>query len=204
MVKLLANGFLHLTKVSELVLATPKLAKNIEQVAHSSPSRHSADGFGKYEISEHISTCFTCISKHLPIENQLTLLLKDVYAFSVKEIMLILDKTEGQVKYLLQSGRQTMTDIFDRRCALVNKNGICHQCSELNGWLNPKQEQQAAKMAIQMHREAATANKEELYALRTKLVSAIDPLKSAGHELQEVLMDCNRMAMKEDTFEAGN
>ena len=33
--------------------------------------------------------------------------------FSVAEICLILEKTEGIVKYLLQDGRKTMMDIFD-------------------------------------------------------------------------------------------
>ncbi|CAN5587551.1 hypothetical protein BH11BAC3_BH11BAC3_06990 [soil metagenome] len=57
------------------------------------------------------------------------ILLKDVYDFSVNEICNILDKTEGVIKYLLQDGRKIMTDIFENRCALVNKNGVCHQCS---------------------------------------------------------------------------
>jgi RNA polymerase sigma-70 factor, ECF subfamily len=56
-------------------------------------------------------------------------MLKDVYDFSVREICLIVEKTEGVVKYLLQDGRKIMADIFDHRCALVNKNGVCHQCS---------------------------------------------------------------------------
>ena len=173
-----------------LVMNNPVLANSIEHVASNSP-------YGTYDIKEHIDTCFTCISKNLPIENQIALLLKDIYDFTVKEIMVILDKTEGVVKYQLQSARKTMTDIFDRRCALVNKNGVCHQCSELNGWLNPKQNQQAAKMKIQLVRDAERKDKAVLYQMRTELVKAIDPLRSSGQALQEVLMNCNRMAMKE-------
>ena len=36
-----------------------------------------------------------------------------------------------------------------------------------------------------------------LFKLRTNLIKAIDPLKSEGNELQEILLDCNRMAMGE-------
>ena len=173
-----------------LVFDNPALAQHLEHVAQSSP-------YGTYEIKEHIDTCFTCIGKNLPIENQVTLLLKDVYDFSVREIMNILDKTEGQVKYYLQAARQAMTATFDQRCALVNKRGTCHQCSELNGWFNPKQNQQEAKMKIRLHSDAAKLDKEKLFNLRTQLIKAIDPLKSSGNALQEALMDCNRMAMGE-------
>jgi RNA polymerase sigma-70 factor (ECF subfamily) len=177
-------------QAKELVLSQPELAGRIERVAQVS-------AYGSYEIREHISTCFTCIAKNLPIENQLALLLKDVYDFSIKEIMDILDKSDGQVKFLLQKGRQFMTDIFDRRCALVNKEGICHQCSELNGWFNPKQNQQEAKLKIKMVREAEKTDKKALYRMRTNLIKAIDPLRSNGNELQEILLDCNRIAMGE-------
>jgi RNA polymerase sigma-70 factor (ECF subfamily) len=111
--------------------------------------------------------------------------------------MQLLDRTEGVVKYLLQDARCTMTDIFDQRCALVNKNGVCHQCSELNGWFNPKQNQQEALMKIEWVRDADKYNREQLFTLRAALVSGIDPLRSAGSELQEVLLHCNRVAMGE-------
>lgn len=111
---------------------------------------HQTSANAQYEIKEHIATCFTCISKNLPIENQIVLLLKDVYDFTVPEIEKILDKTEGVVKYLLQHARKTMTDIYDRRCALVNKSGVCHQCSELNSWFNPKQNQQEELMKLEL------------------------------------------------------
>lgn len=191
MLQVFLKGNIYFSQqAKELVLADPQLTRRIEQVHRHSPH-------GSYEISEHISTCFTCISKNLPIENQVTLLLKDVYDFSVPEIMQIIDKTEGQVKYYLQLGRKTMADIFERRCALINKNGVCHQCSELNGWFNPKQDQHEAKLSIKLAKDTANADKMALFKMRTDLVKAIDPLRSTGNELQEILMDCNRMAMEE-------
>lgn len=179
-------------QAKDLVMGDPRLAASIELTAQTSP-------YGTYEIREHISTCFACIGKTLPIENQVALLLKDVYDFRVAEIMQIMERTEGVIKYLLQTARKTMTKIFAHRCALVNKNGVCHQCSELNGWLNPKQAQQAAKLKIAMVRAADESDQRVLYRMRTELVKAIDPLQSPGHELQEVLMDCNRQAMSEPT-----
>jgi RNA polymerase sigma-70 factor, ECF subfamily len=156
-----------------------------------------ASGEGAYDMKEHIDFCFTCISKTLPIENQVALILKDIYDFSVKEIEQILDKTEGVVKHLLIDARKTMTQIFDHRCALVNKNGVCNQCSELNGVHNPKQNQQEALMKLELVKASKKFNREELYDLRTTLVKSIDPLRSRGADLQDVIMKCTRKAIGE-------
>ena len=177
-------------QAKELVRQDAGLARSIEALAQENPTE-------PYEIREHIDTCFTCIGKTLPIEQQIALMLKDVYGFSVREIEQILDKTEGVVKYLLQKARGTMTDIFARRCALVNKAGVCHQCSELNGWLNPRQNQQEALLKLQLVREAETGDQAHLYRLRTALIRHLDPLQTSGHALQELLLSCNRQAMGE-------
>lgn len=178
------------TQAKELVINNESIQNEIQRV-------NAISEFGKFEIREHIDTCFTCMAKNLPIENQIAVILKDIYDFQISEIMIILKKSEGQTKYLLQLGRKILTDIFERRCALVNKNGVCNQCSELNGWFNPKQNQQEAKMKIRMHRDANKSGTKALFKLRLDLVKHINPLRSEGNELQEVLLNCNRMAMGE-------
>ena len=90
-----------------------------------------------------------------------------------------------------------MADIFDHRCALVNKNGVCHQCSELNGWFNPKENQQQTLVALDLVKGCRKYNRHELYRIRATLVKAIDPLRSEGADLEEMLMKCNRMVMRE-------
>jgi RNA polymerase sigma-70 factor (ECF subfamily) len=178
-------------KAKQLVIHDASLREEIIAV-------HRQASHGQYEIKEHIDTCFTCIGKHLPIENQVALILKDVYDFPVAEICMIMEKSEGTVKYLLQDGRKVMMDIFDQRCALINKQGVCHQCAELNGWFNPKQDQQQALMQLDLVKGSTKYNREELYAMRATLVSAIDPLRSDGADLQEILMKCNVLAMEKE------
>lgn len=178
-------------QAKRLVLENDMLRNEISKL-------HETGADARYDMKEHIDTCFTCIAKNLPVENQVALMLKDVYDFSVAEICLILDRSEGTVKYLLQDGRKTMTTIFDHRCALVNKNGVCHQCSELNGWFNPKENQQQALMKLDLVKGSGKYNREELYELRATLVKAIDPLRSKGANLQDLLLKCNRMAMGEE------
>ncbi len=72
------------------------------------------------------------------IEQQLALMLADIYDFKVIEISEILNVTAGVVKHLLHDARTTMESIFEHRCALINKQGVCHQCSELNGLITLK------------------------------------------------------------------
>jgi|GEM_PF-7092302 len=67
----------------------------------------------------------------------------------------------------------------------------------MKGWFNPKQNQQEERMKIQLVEDAEKLDTKALFQLRSNLVKHIDPLKSDGHALQEVLLNCNRMAMGE-------
>ena len=145
---------------------------------------HQTSLQGVFELNEHINFCFTCIGKTLPIEQQIALLLKEIYDFKVVEVAEILQATEGVVKHLLFNGRQTMIKIFEKRCSLINKKGICHQCSELNGIFNPLHETQKELMKIEMVKQATKSNTEELLDLRIKIVKSIDPYNTSGAELQ--------------------
>jgi RNA polymerase sigma-70 factor (ECF subfamily) len=151
----------------------------------------------QFEIREHITFCFSCISKSLPLEQQLALLLKEVYAFKVSEIAAILDNTEAMIKYYLYTSRTKMMDIYDGRCALINKEGVCHQCSELNGIYNPKQQFQQEAMKIEMVKEAGLADRERLFDLRMKIVQAIDPFESGAADLQLHHLEHNRRLMED-------
>lgn len=176
-------------EAKRLVMENPSLSEKILLTRKESPS-------GVYEVKEHIDTCFTCMAKNLPIEKQIALILKDIYDFSTKEIALILDKTYPSVKHMVSSSRETLSDIYENRCALVNKNGVCHQCKELNQWLNPFDDHE--KKIKTVMQELSSPNKENLYELRTQLIKAIDPLQTSGFQLQEVLLRCNRIAMGEE------
>jgi RNA polymerase sigma-70 factor, ECF subfamily len=171
-------------------LANPYTAEAFFAVHQQSP-------YGAYDIREHIDFCFTCIGKTLPIAQQVALLLKDVYNFSVADIGEVLAETEGVVKHLLHDARRTMSRIFTNRCALVSKTGTCHQCTELNGIFNPAQHQQTELMKLAMMRASHDASEAELYELRAALVQGIDPLNSTGTDLQDAIMRCTRKAIGE-------
>jgi len=151
---------------------------------------------GQFEIKEHIAFCFTCISKSLPLEQQLCVFLKEVYAFKVDEIASILDTNEAMVKYHLHTGRSKMIDVFDGRCALINKEGVCHQCSELNGIFNPKQNTQKELVKISLVKEAEKSDKEHLFDLRMQILQEIDPFESKASALQLHHLEHNRQIME--------
>ena len=151
---------------------------------------------GDFEIKEHISFCFACVSKSLPLEQHLVLLLKEIHGFKVGEIAEITRETEAMVKYYLHQARKKMIAIFDSRCSLINKEGICHQCTELNGIFNPKQDAEEELAKIDMVRKAQDPNKEHLFDLRLQLVEGIDPFESSAAELQLRHLKHNHEVMK--------
>ena len=173
----------------EAALSDPQFFREAMHIRTTSPQ-------GQFEIKEHIAFCFTCIAKSLPLEQQICIFLKEVYEFKVAEIMHIMDTTEAMVKYYLHTGRQKMISVFDNRCALINKEGICHQCSELNGIFNPQQKTQEELVKIEMARQAGKQGKEHLFDLRMQVVQGIDPFQSGAAELQLHHLEYNRKVME--------
>jgi len=144
---------------------------------------------GKFVIREHINYCFSCVNKTLLLTHQICLLLKEVYDFKINEITLITGLSEGKVKHTLADARKDMVRIFKKQCALVNKNGTCHQCTGLNGHYNPEQDAQMEANKIKMVRESRNKNYQELLDLRLQLVKAIDPLQAEGTDLHNYLIE---------------
>lgn len=141
-----------------------------------------------FDIREHIGMCFTCLSKTLPLHQQVCLMLKDIYDFKVSEVASITGLSLGVVKHALADARSTMQEIFHQRCSLVNKQGACYQCTELNGIFNPRQKEQEALQGISMAALKDNADVKTLFKLRTKLVKAIDPFHGKGSMLHNSLL----------------
>ena len=173
----------------EGVLSNKKFLQEAMHIRQTSPQ-------GNFEIKEHIAFCFTCVSKSLPLEQHLALLLKEVYGFKIKEIAQILNETEAMAKYYLHVSRGRMIEIFDHRCSLINKQGICYQCTELNGVFNPKQKAQEELVKIEMAREAENKTRQELFDLRMKILQELDPFESGAADLELHHLEHNRQVME--------
>ncbi len=173
----------------EKALENPNYFPEIANIMQT--SSHAA-----FEIKEHINFCLTCVSKSLPLEQQICLLLKEVYDFKVSEIVDILQTTEAMVKYYLHTSRSKMVNIYEGRCTLINKEGTCHQCSELNGIFNPKQNFEIEKNKIEFAKKANDPNREHLLDLRFNIMKEIDPFNSRGSDLQLHHIQHNRQIME--------
>ena len=173
----------------EETLGNRQFFQEAMQIRETSPQ-------GKFEIKEHIAFCFTCVSKSLPLEQHLALLLKEVYGFKVMEIAQIMGQSEAMAKYYLHVSRSRMIDIFDHRCSLINKEGICYQCTELNRIFNPKQSAQEELVKIEMARDAENKSRKELFDLRMKILQELDPFESGAAELQLHHLEHNRQVME--------
>lgn len=173
----------------EKALSNPDYFPEIAQIMQSSPQ-------AAFEIKEHVTFCLTCIAKSIPLEQQICLLLKEIYDFKISEVAEILESNEAMIKYYLHTGRTKMVDIYEGRCALINKNGTCHQCSELNGIFNPKQDFEVEKNKLEFAKKAEDPNREQLLDLRLQIMKEIDPFQSRGAALQLHHIQHNRKIME--------
>jgi RNA polymerase sigma-70 factor (ECF subfamily) len=103
--------------------ASPDLAMEVGGVLMS-PSFH-------YDVKEHVAFCFTCVGRSLDPELQAALLLREVQDLSNQEAAKSLGLTESVFRHRLSEARGAMERTFEGLCALVNKQGVCYQCSGL-------------------------------------------------------------------------
>ena len=165
-----------MTIVKDVHVQNPEIMKTKMNIVNNSPH-------GKFVLHEHLSYCFDCTSKTLLLTNQVCLLLKEVYGFKISEIQLITDLSEGKVKHAIADARKDMQRIFKNKCALINKEGICSQCTGLNKIFNPDQEAQIEANKVKMVKEVGKENYDKLLDLRIEVVRGVDPLQAEGRDL---------------------
>ena len=168
--------------VRDAHVADKTLLKKKFEVAKNSPH-------GTFVMHEHLNYCFSCVSKTLLMEQQICLLLKEIYAFKVSEIMLITDLSEGKVKHAIADSRKILTRIFKHKCVLINKKGVCSQCTGLNNIFNPDQETHIEANKMKIMREKEGKNYEQLLDLRLQMVKSLDPLSGEGIDLHNYLIE---------------
>jgi RNA polymerase sigma-70 factor, ECF subfamily len=154
----------------------------------------------QFEMRDHIDFCFTCMMKTLPLEQQIVLMLSSLYGFRTKEITTIVGKSEASVKHLLHQARHTLKDIFTQRCALVNQQGVCYQCTELNGIFNSKQhnQEEVMKLALVQAAKEDPTDQFRLLDVRLALIRGIDPCGGNRAALHLSHMQMLRAAIQDE------
>jgi len=85
----------------------------------------------RYEVGEHVAYCFSCVGRSLDPEESAAVLLREVFELPNHEAAKVLELSESTFRHRLAAGRRTMETAFDGLCALVGKQGACHQCATL-------------------------------------------------------------------------
>lgn len=183
----------HLAKQNKWLVDAQSISANLhlesEELASKLISIYQSKPEIEYEVKEHISYCFNCMVKTLEVQQQVCLWLKEVYNFKVDEIMSITGLSEGKVKHAIADARKLLTEIFEQKCAFVSKKGVCHQCTQLNGFLNPKQDAREKALKIKMVKEGDNPDKKYLLDLRLKLVQVIDPLNASNKHIHTYFLE---------------
>ena len=161
-----------------------------QQIFESTPEQ-------EYSVKEHLVYCFNCMNKTLEIEQQICLWLKEVYDFKINEIMIITDLSEGKVKHAIANARKNLNKIFEKRCAIVNQNGVCNQCSELTGLLNPKQKVQEKVNQLKLAKKKKSESFQKLLDIRIEMVKSIDPLNSKNTLITTYFLENSEKWVKE-------
>jgi len=172
-------------------LSDPAFRSTVQELVTFTPQT-------QYEIREHIDFCFTCIAKTLPEDQQMALLLRDVYDFSNEEGAQVLGKSIAVFKHLVHNARQTMIRLFEGRCTLINKQGVCYQCSELSDFFRGAEETQRRLAELELKRQDSAEARAKTFDLRLRLIKAIDPLNADGTNFHNFLMRYLREANEYD------
>ena len=85
----------------------------------------------RYEVGEHVAYCFSCVGRSLDPEEGAAVLLAEVFELPHRDAARVLDLSESTFRHHLAAGRRAMETTFDGMCALVGKQGACHQCTTL-------------------------------------------------------------------------
>ena len=167
--------------VRDVHIADPKLFAKKREMLESSPE-------SKFVISEHLNYCFNCTTKTLLLNEQICLWLKEVYQFKISDIMVITELSEGKAKHAIANARKHLVRIFEKKCALINKQGTCSQCTGLNKMYNPKQDEHIEANKLKMVKAQKEKNYQNLLELRLELIKTIDPLSGRTKSLHHYLI----------------
>ncbi len=136
-----------------------------------------------FEIREHIAFCFSCVARTLEPEEQAALMLREVLGFSAREAADILDVTDSVYRHRLSSARSQMCVAFTGLCQLINKTGVCYQCSGLRD--HAPEENRAENLSEITVMPGLDLTPDNLLDARTRIAREADLEKGGTRRLHE-------------------
>jgi len=162
------------------------MRRRLEKLHNSSP--HTS-----FQIREHIDFCFTCMGRTLPPRELASLLLAEVHGFSSEEGAEALGDSGRVFRFRVQQARDTLVDHYETRCALINQQGTCTQCTGLDTLLHgDRRHTEKALFQIGLEPHPDAAERAATFPQRLAIVREIDPLHAEGAKLHDFLMKLTR------------
>jgi len=164
-----------------LQLEAERFAKSPGSEAELKPIEDAlADPASTFDYREHIAFCFACVARTLPPEEQVALMLVDVFGFAYREAARMSGVSEAVLRHRLSAARAAMQDHFHGLCALVNKQGACYQCNVLREAAPPE------RRGVPIQPLAGETAEAKLQA-RLEVVRRADLERGASHRLHDVI-----------------
>ena len=98
-----------------------------------SVGRAFSDPSVSFDVHEHIAFCFGCVGRTLEPEQSVALVLREVLGLGNGQAAKACGVSEPIFRHRLTVARTAMQSEYEGLCALVNKDGPCHQCKTLRG-----------------------------------------------------------------------
>lgn len=137
----------------------------------------------QYDVKEHVAFCFTCVGRSLDPELQAALVLREVEELSNQEAAKSLGLSESVFRHRLSEARSTMERSFEGLCALVNKQGVCYQCSGLREAIPDASRQgEPAPDALSLDRRLKVVRESDIDRGRSQEIHDLFWRRIADHE----------------------
>ena len=98
-----------------------ELVQQMEQSLYLSPEKSA-------EVKEVAATCVNCITMSLPEKQRAAIVLCDQMGLSREEAANSIGASVASLKTELHRARKKMTDVYEKRCALVDAGNECEGC----------------------------------------------------------------------------
>ena len=187
------TSFVFILTVLTFFVATALIIGYIDYRFYEKDMLHPNSVAVEYIWQRFSETYFSAFTQTL--NQQIALILKEIYDFKRIEIANILNVTEGVVKHLLHDARTDINEKYQHRCAMINKQGICYQCAELSDFLEGNQNAADKIKVLGMHIEKV---KGETLDKRFEIISRINPLNTNGANLEDLIMQILRETIADD------
>ena len=134
---------------------------------------------GICEACQQVGHCISCIMRTLSAEQQLAVILCDIYGFTDKESSEILRGAPGKFKHLLHEARGKLDEISGGACALVRKAGSPIRCAahkESDCGKPLASAQLKPRVPSEQTKQGAPPGRRDLTNLRDRLVRELEAL----------------------------